>query len=218
MATFKNTISGIGNFLNPFNTQKFLGGLTAPASLNTQAQRKATGDPLFPAFASLARSNPSLGGTTTPQINQSVTQTSPAAGVVTGGSVGGVTVRNDGGNVGGMTRGATGGATGINTGNPQLDAFLQNIPQIQQALGIGVESPEQKTAREQQQGTLNRLLSLQEQMLTAGAPSKDITDLDKLIQEQTQALRSATPEELFRTTPQFQGAGITQGQLLRESE
>jgi len=106
---------------------------------------------------------------------------------------------------------------GLNTGNPQLDAFLQNLPQIQQALGIGVETPEQKAFRQQQEGTLNRLIALQENLIKAQAPSDTITNLDKVIQEQTQALRQTSPENLFATTPQFQQAGITQGQLQREA-
>ena len=108
-------------------------------------------------------------------------------------------------------------AQGVATGNPQLDALINNLPQIQKALGIGVETPEQQKAREQQQESLNRLIELQTQLSETGAPSDTLTDLDRVIQEQTQALRATSPEELFRTTPQFQAEGITTGQLQREA-
>lgn len=105
----------------------------------------------------------------------------------------------------------------INTGNPQLDTLLNNIPAIQKALGIGVETEQQKAFREQQQTSLQRLVTLQEQLTQAGAPNSTIADLDKVIQEQQKALRTTSPEELLRSTPQFQQEGITMEQLQRES-
>lgn len=105
----------------------------------------------------------------------------------------------------------------VATGNPQLDSLLQNLPQIQKALGIGVETPEQIQAREQQTQSLNRLIELQGQLAKSGAPDETITELDKMIQETEKALRTTSPEELFKSTPQFQAEGITTGQLARES-
>lgn len=98
-----------------------------------------------------------------------------------------------------------------------IESLIQQIPQLSQALGIGVETPQAKQFREQQQATLNRLISLQESLAGAGAPSTTMRDLDQVIQQQTAALRQTTPEELFKTTPTFQQAGITQGQLTREA-
>lgn len=103
------------------------------------------------------------------------------------------------------------------TGNPQMDAFLQGLPQIQKALGIGVETPEQVAQRTSQTESLNRLIALQESLIKAQAPSSVLTDLDKAIQQQTKALETTTPEELLKSQPSFQNEGITQGQLLRES-
>ena len=103
------------------------------------------------------------------------------------------------------------------TGNPQIDAFLQGLPQIQKALGIGVETPEQVAQRTAQTDSLNRLITLQESLIKSNAPSTVLTDLDKAIKQQTDALNTTTPGELLKSTPALQNEGITQGALLRES-
>ena len=105
----------------------------------------------------------------------------------------------------------------INTGNPQLDSLLNSLPQIQEALGIGVETEAQRTQREGQEQSLNRLISLQEQLIQAQAPDDTIADLDRTIQQQMKALEETTPERLLATQPTLGEEGITQGQLLRES-
>lgn len=113
--------------------------------------------------------------------------------------------------------GGTTGTKSFNTGNPDLDSFLNNLPQVKQALGIGQETPEQKQAREAQMAGLQRLQALQESLIKSGAPSDVLANLDKTIKDTSDALKSTAPDSLLSSMPSFQGSGITQGALLRES-
>src|SRR3990167_315589 len=87
-------------------------------------------------------------------------------------------------------------------------------PEQKQLLGLS-ETPEQKTQREALSSSLQRLISLQSQLAQAGVPSEGLRNLDKLIGEQTQALKGLTPESFLKTQKGLQDVGISQGQLER---
>lgn len=150
-------------------------------------------------------------GAFTPSSNLRPTNT-PATSPVALGGVPVATTENPVSSVGGSVSEAS-----FNTGNSELDDFLNGLPQIQKALGIGVETPEQKTQRETQTAGLNRLLTLQEELIKSGAPSKTLSEIDRAIADTSKALDTTRPDELFKSMPGFQNAGITQGALLRES-
>ncbi|MEK9206861.1 MAG: hypothetical protein AAB922_00110, partial [Patescibacteria group bacterium] len=111
------------------------------------------------------------------------------------------------------------GLTGQNMPPNPLQGLLSQLegltPEQKQLIGFG-ESPEQKAQREGLTSSLSRLMSLQEQLLTASAPKSEITALDKLIQSQSKALEDLTPKGFLETQPGLKDVGITQGALERE--
>jgi len=96
------------------------------------------------------------------------------------------------------------------TGTPQEQAAA-----LRQALGLE-ESPEQKTQREALQTSLQQLVTLQSELAKARAPQSTITELDKAITEQQQALKNLTPEKFLQTQRGLLDVGISQTQLQRE--
>ena len=100
-----------------------------------------------------------------------------------------------------------------------LQGILSEIeklsPEQKQVLGIG-ETAEQKSQREGLTQSLDRLISLQEQLAKAGAPSESIANLDRLIADQEKALKNLTAEKFLNTQPGLKDVGITQGALERE--
>ena len=192
-----NFLQKTKNFLNP-RGQGFLGGALNPATDEQQARRERTGiipDTTFgqPTQGVLgvqpaqAQATPNVGlPPTPPAVTVDPSQTAVQA-----------------------PQTSVGGGTGI-------DALIQQLPALQEALGVGVETESQKGFREQQQATLERLISLQEGLVQQQAPTSTITDLDKVIQQQSNTLRDLTPEGLLETNPLLQQEGITQGALEQE--
>lgn len=113
----------------------------------------------------------------------------------------------------------------LNVGSPNIGlandlsqslSQFQNLPLDQRRLfGFG-ETPEQTTQRDAVRESLTRLMSLQEQMTKARAPSEATTNLDRIIQETQRSLERFTPSEFLRTQPGLQDVGISQPQLERE--
>lgn len=88
---------------------------------------------------------------------------------------------------------------GTNTTFEQLQTLFQSQ-----------ETPEQKAFREQQQASLERLISLEEQLAQAGKPSAELDAVRSAINEQSLSLINLTPESVLTGTPGLQDVGITQ--------
>ena len=135
-----------------------------------------------------------------------------ASGNIIGGAGGSVAT----GGTGTGTAGTLGG--GANIGN-QLSNYLSQIegltPEQKELLGLG-ESPEQKQQRDAMTASLERLISLQSELASAGAPSQTLLELDRVIGEQTKALKDLTPGKFLETQPGLLASGINQTALERE--
>lgn len=94
------------------------------------------------------------------------------------------------------------------------------INQLNQATALqdifNQETPEQKIQREGLQTSLGRLISLQEQLVQAGAPNETLQQLDEAIAGQSKALKDLTPGKFLETQKGLKDVGITQSQLERE--
>ena len=107
--------------------------------------------------------------------------------------------------------GSTTQKTGVQGFAEQLAGLSDEDKQL---LGL-TETPEQKTQREAITDSLNRLITLRGQLAQTEAPSEDIIELDRMINEQNRALQDLTPEGFLKTQRGLQDVGITQQQLER---
>ncbi len=103
-------------------------------------------------------------------------------------------------------------ATGLNAVLKQIEGLSTEQKQL---LGLA-ESSEQKAQREGMQKTLDRLVSLQDELIKASAPKEDLANLDKVIYEQTQALNDLIPGKFLESQRGLKDIGISQSQLERE--
>lgn len=102
-------------------------------------------------------------------------------------------------------------ATGLNAILKQIEGMTEEQKQL---LGLA-ESPEQKAQRQSMQATLDRLVTLQDELIKASAPKEDLANLDRVIYQQTQALNDLIPGKFLQSTQGLKDVGISQSQLER---
>jgi len=101
--------------------------------------------------------------------------------------------------------------TGVAAGGGLDAQSIQDIMKLFQPQ----ETEDQKKFREQQQGTLDRLINLEKDLAKAKTPTPELASLRKSIAEQQKVLEELTPESFLETEPGLKDVGITQAGLER---